>query len=131
MAVGVLVGMITLRTRGPTFIISTIALVLLAKIALDNWDYIGGANGMSLPLLPLPVQVVKLLFYYGMLIVAIGAAYLSFRIRRSKFGLGLRAIAQDETGPRSPAFRPGSTRSWRSPRPACSSAWPAHSGATT
>ena len=55
MAVGVVVGMITLRTRGPTFIISTIALVLLTKIALDNWDYIGGANGMSLPLLPLPV----------------------------------------------------------------------------
>ena len=89
--------MITLRTRGPTFIISTIALVLLAKIALDNWDYIGGANGMSLPLLPLPVHLVKLPFYYGMLIVAIGAVYLSFRIRRSKFGLGLRAISQDET----------------------------------
>jgi branched-chain amino acid transport system permease protein len=97
MAVGLLVGMITLRTRGPTFIISTIALVLLTKIALDNWDYIGGANGMSLPLLPLPVQVVKLPFYYGMLIVAIGAVYLSFRTRRSKFGLGLRAISQDET----------------------------------
>jgi branched-chain amino acid transport system permease protein len=97
MAVGFLVGMITLRTRGPTFIISTIALVLLAKIALDNWDYIGGANGMSLPLVPLPVEVVKLPFYYGMLLIAIGAVYLSFRIRRSKFGLGLRAISQDET----------------------------------
>ena len=96
MAVGFVVGMITLRTRGPTFIISTIALVLLFKIALDNWDYIGGANGMSLPLLPLPVEVVKLPFYYGMLLVAIGAVYLSFRIRRSKFGLGLRAISQDE-----------------------------------
>ena len=96
MAVGFVVGMITLRTRGPTFIISTIALVLLTKIALDNWDYIGGANGMSLPLVPLPVEVVKLPFYYGMLLVAIGAVYLSFRIRRSKFGLGLRAISQDE-----------------------------------
>jgi branched-chain amino acid transport system permease protein len=97
MAVGFLVGMITLRTRGPTFIISTIALVLLAKIALDNWDYIGGANGMSLPLVPLPVEVVKLPFYYGMLLIAAGAVWLSFRIRRSKFGLGLRAISQDET----------------------------------
>jgi branched-chain amino acid transport system permease protein len=97
MAVGFVVGTITLRTRGPTFIISTIALVLLAKIALDNWDYIGGANGMSLPLVPLPVEVVKLPFYYGMLLIAIGAVYLSFRIRRSKFGLGLRAISQDET----------------------------------
>jgi branched-chain amino acid transport system permease protein len=32
-----------------------------------------------------------------MLIIAIGAVYLSFRIRRSKFGLALRAISQDET----------------------------------
>jgi branched-chain amino acid transport system permease protein len=52
---------------------------------------------MSLPLVPLPVEVVKLPFYYGMLIIAIGAVYLSIRVRRSKFGLGLRAISQDET----------------------------------
>jgi branched-chain amino acid transport system permease protein len=97
MLVGLIVGLITLRTRGPTFIISTIALVLLTKIALDNWDYVGGTSGMSLPLLDLPVDLVKLPFYYGMLIVAIGAVWLSFRIRRSKFGLGLRAISQDET----------------------------------
>lgn len=95
--IGFVLGWVMLRTRGPTFIISTIALVLLAKIALDNWDYIGGANGMSLPLVPLPVEVVKLPFYYGMLLIAIGAVWLSFRIRRSKFGLGLRAISQDET----------------------------------
>jgi branched-chain amino acid transport system permease protein len=97
MAVGFVVGLITLRTRGPTFIISTIALVLLLKILLDNWPYIGGTNGISLPLLDLPVHLVKLPFYYAMLVLAIGAVYLSFRIRRSKFGLGLRAISQDET----------------------------------
>jgi branched-chain amino acid transport system permease protein len=97
MAVGLVVGTITLRTRGPTFIISTIALVLLVKIALDNWDYVGGSNGMSLPLVPLPVALVKLPFYYGMLAIAAAAVFLSFRIRRSKFGLGLRAISQDET----------------------------------
>lgn len=96
MAFGFVVGLITLRTRGPTFIISTIALVLLTKILLDNWDYIGGTNGISLPLLDLPVEYVKLPFYYSMLLLAVGAIYLSFRIRRSKFGLGLRAISQDE-----------------------------------
>jgi len=96
MAIGLLVGLITLRARGPTFIISTIALVLLVKIALDNWSYVGGSNGMSLPLLDLPVELVKLPFYYGMLMIAVGAIWLSFRIRRSKFGLGLRAISQDE-----------------------------------
>jgi len=97
MAFGFLVGTITLRTRGPTFIISTIALVLLIKILLDNWAYIGGTNGISLELIDLPVELVKLPFYYAMLALAVGAVYLSFRIRRSKFGLGLRAISQDET----------------------------------
>lgn len=97
MGFGFLIGLITLRTRGPTFIISTIALVLLTKILLDNWDYIGGTNGISLPLLDLPVELVKLPFYYLMLLLAVGAIYLSFRIRRSKFGLGLRAVSQDET----------------------------------
>lgn len=96
MAFGFVIGMITLRTRGPTFIISTIALVLLVKIALDNWDYVGGTNGLSLPLLRLPVDLVKLPFYYGMLIIAIAAVYLSYRVRHSKLGLGLRAISQDE-----------------------------------
>lgn len=96
MAIGFVVGLITLRTRGPTFIISTIALVLLTKILLDNWDYIGGTNGISLPLLDLPVELVKFPFYYLMLLLAVGATYLSFRVRRSKFGLGLRAISQDE-----------------------------------
>ncbi len=97
MVVGIFVGMITLRARGPTFIISTIALVLLTKILFDNWAYIGGTNGISLELLDLPVELVKLPFYYAMLVLAIGAIYLSMRIRRSKFGLGLRAISQDET----------------------------------
>ena len=97
MAVGFVVGMITLRVRGPTFIISTIALVLLTKILFDNWDYVGGSSGISLALLDLPVEYVKFPFYYAMLVVAIGAVYLSLRIRRSKFGLGLRAISQDET----------------------------------
>jgi branched-chain amino acid transport system permease protein len=97
MGAGLVIGTITLRVRGPTFLISTIALVLLAKILLDNWDYIGGSGGISLSLLDLPVDYVKLPFYYAMLVVAIGAVYLSFRVRRSKFGLGLRAISQDET----------------------------------
>jgi branched-chain amino acid transport system permease protein len=95
--IGLALGWIMLRTRGPTFIIATIALVLLTKILLDNWDYIGGANGISLRLLDLPVEIVKLPFYYYMLALAIGATFMSYRIRRSKFGLGLRAISQDET----------------------------------
>ena len=38
----------------------------------------------------------KVPFYYAMLVIVIGAVYLSYRVRHSKFGLGLRAISQDE-----------------------------------
>ena len=93
---GAVVGSITLRTRGPAFIISTVALMLIARILFDNWDYLGGSNGLSLPLLDLDTGIIKIPFYYGMLVCAIGAVYLSYRVRHSKFGLGLRAIAEDE-----------------------------------
>lgn len=35
-------------------------------------------------------------YYYFMLAVAIGAVFLACQVRHSKFGLGLRAISQDE-----------------------------------
>jgi len=95
-AIGLPVGLITLRTRGPAFIISTIALLMLARLALDNTESLGGADGMSLPLPELPADLQKLPFYYGMLAVALAAVYTSYRIRHAKLGLGLRAIAEDE-----------------------------------
>lgn len=96
-AFGFLVGLITLRTRGPAFIISTIALLLMTGLIFDNWDLVGGSNGLSLPLPPFPVAVAKIPFYYAMLLIAAGSVYLGYRVAHSKFGLALRAIAQDET----------------------------------
>jgi branched-chain amino acid transport system permease protein len=95
-AIGLPVGLITLRTRGPAFIISTVALLMLARLALDNSESLGGADGMSLPLPDLPVETLKLPFYYAMLATAIAAVVTSHRIRHAKLGLGLRAIAEDE-----------------------------------
>ena len=91
-------GSITLRIRrGPAFIISTIALLMMTRIAFDNWEYIGGSNGISLPLLDIPVEMVKVPFYYALLILAVVTVYSSYWIKHSKFGLGLMAISQDET----------------------------------
>jgi branched-chain amino acid transport system permease protein len=95
-ALGIPLGVVALRTRGPSFIISTIALLMLAKLALDNIAWLGGADGMSLPLPALPAKTLKLPFYYAMLAIAVAAVYTSYRVRHSKLGLGLRAIAEDE-----------------------------------
>jgi branched-chain amino acid transport system permease protein len=96
-ALGVVVGLITLRTRGDAFIIATIALMLIAQIGFDNWAWLGGSSGIALPPLHMSeAALVKVPFYYAMFAVAAGAVYLSYRIRHSRFGLGLRAIAEDE-----------------------------------
>lgn len=97
MLVGFGFGFITLRIRrGPAFIISTIALLMTIRILFDNWDYIGGSNGLSLPLMNLPVVYVKIPFYYAFLILAVVTIFSSYWVKHSKFGLGLRAISQDE-----------------------------------
>lgn len=97
MAVGVVVGLITLRTRGPAFIIATVALLLMAALVFDNWELVGGANGLSLPLPDFPREWVRVPFYSAMAAIAVASVLLSWRVAHSKLGLGLRALAQDET----------------------------------
>ena len=96
MLVGIPTGLISLRTRGPAFIISTIALLLLVTLWLDNFEFAGGTDGLNMALPPFPIEWVKVPFYYGMLIAAAGAVWLGWRVLHSKLGLALQAIAQDE-----------------------------------
>lgn len=93
---GYVIGLITLRVRGPSFIISSLALVMIFRILMDNWQFIGGANGVTLPAMDLPLRWAKLPYYYAFIALAAFAVWLNYRIRHSKFGLGLRAIAKDE-----------------------------------
>ncbi len=97
MAGGLLFGLIALRTRGSTFIISTIALVLLVAETLDNWKLTGGTNGLPMPMIRLDGAVAKIPFYYYMLVIMVLCVLMTYFIKHSKFGLGLRAISQDET----------------------------------
>lgn len=93
---GYLIGMITLRVRGPSFIISSLALVMIFRIFFENWEFVGGAAGVSLKANDLPVEWAKLPYYYGFLFMAAFSVWASYRIKHSKFGLGLRAISKDE-----------------------------------
>jgi len=93
---GLLFGLIALRTRGSTFIISTIALVLLVNELLDKWKFSGGTNGLPMSMIKMDGQFAKIPYYYYLLVIMILALLTSYYIRHSKFGLGLRAISQDE-----------------------------------
>jgi branched-chain amino acid transport system permease protein len=95
--VGVVIGFITLRTYGDAFIIATIALLLLVRIFLEQWEFLGGTTGLNLPVDvtgdPLFLTVP---YYYAMLIIAVLAVFVAHRVSHSKLGLGLRALAEDE-----------------------------------
>jgi len=95
-AAGFLLGQIMLKTRGPSFIISSLALVMIARILLDHWQFVGGANGVALPANDLPVQWAKLPYYYAFVLLAAFTVWACYKIKHSKFGLGLRAISKDE-----------------------------------
>src|SRR3546814_18021806 len=82
--------------RGPTFIISSIALLMVARILFDNWHFVGGSNGVALPSTGLDARWAKIPYYYAFLVLVSATVWCSYRIKHSKFGLGLRAISQDE-----------------------------------
>lgn len=91
---GLVVGWIALRTRGAAFVVVTLALLLLGRLIVSNWSYAGTSVGINLPLAPWTDYLTP--FYYVLLALMLTTIGLSHLIRRSKFGLGLIAIREDE-----------------------------------
>jgi ABC-type branched-subunit amino acid transport system ATPase component/ABC-type branched-subunit amino acid transport system permease subunit len=91
------VGPIIMRTRGHSFVILTIAFLFMMQLIALNWTWLTyGNRGLSLPLPTWPREWGNLPFYYiffGLLLVSVA---MSWWIRRTKFGMGLIAIREDE-----------------------------------
>jgi len=96
MVVAVPVGAIALRVRRHTFVVITIALFFVFQLLAINWSFTGGAAGISMPLIPWLINIFNLPFYYVGLGIVIFATVLSALVRRSRFGLQLLAIRDDE-----------------------------------
>ncbi len=95
--IGAGLGWISLRARGTSFVIVTLTFTYVVQLlALNLRDVTGGSAGLYLPLLDLPAEFVILPFYYSMLALLVVAILVSLAIRRSKFGLGLIAIREEE-----------------------------------
>lgn len=91
------VGWVALRTKGPSFVIVTLAFTFIVQfLALNLKDITGGSAGLYLPLLNMDPLVRGALFYYYMLGVLALSIAVAIGIRRSRFGLGLIAIREDE-----------------------------------
>lgn len=95
--IGAGLGWISLRARGTSFVIVTLTFTYVVQLlALNLRSVTGGSAGLYLPLLDLPGGLVILPFYYAMLVLLVVAILVSLAIRRSKFGLGLIAIREEE-----------------------------------
>ena len=95
LAVGV--GWFALRTRAATFVIVTIAFMFMLQLLAENLTGLtGGGAGLGFPIPPWRGDFYNIPFYYAMLVLALLALAISWWIRRSKFGLGLLAIRDDE-----------------------------------
>ncbi|MEU8299947.1 branched-chain amino acid ABC transporter permease [Micromonospora sp. NPDC048909] len=98
-ALAVPIGYAALRVRGASFVIVSIALVLVLLLIFQSWaSFTGGSRGLVVPrpfpdlLRPEHHRVFYFLFV-GLLALALLAWWL---IDRSRFGLGLKAIREDE-----------------------------------
>ncbi|HTU02365.1 MAG TPA: branched-chain amino acid ABC transporter permease [Candidatus Sulfotelmatobacter sp.] len=95
-----LIGYPCFRLRGHYFAIATIAVGEIVQTVAINWEFIGGARGLTLPfrkdsLLAFQFGTSKYPYYYIILAMLILCLLVSRWIERSRVGYYLRAIRED------------------------------------
>lgn len=89
-------GLIALRVRRHTFIVITIAVFFIFQLMAFNFWFTGGSSGLGSPFLSWAPVPYNQNFYYIALACAVGAVIVAWLVGRSRFGLQLRAIRDDE-----------------------------------
>jgi branched-chain amino acid transport system permease protein len=95
---GLGIGYLTLRLKGVFFSIATLALTVVLQTLIINWEFVGGAKGISIirpAAIPFFRNYVQFLFVV-MLGLAVGSLAIARWIERSWIGLGLAAIRDNE-----------------------------------
>lgn len=92
------IGYVALRVRGASFVIVTIALVYISGMIAQGWRGLtGGSFGLRVPtFMDLGRVENHRFFFFVFLVLLVGALLLWSWVDRSKFGMGLKAIREDE-----------------------------------
>lgn len=90
------IGYPCLRLRGPYFAVITMCFAFVIQLAVQNLDFLGGADGLWLKPLDLPIKISRSILFELMLLTMVVTVAVSRHISLSKFGAGLRAIKEDE-----------------------------------
>lgn len=98
--VAFLIGIPVLRLRGAYFALATIGINEAFRVFFSNFTLFGGSVGMLFNFSTYDPygggKSAQQLAYYAMIVVTLGAIATSFVIKKSKFGLGLMAIREDQ-----------------------------------
>ncbi|MCA1959716.1 MAG: branched-chain amino acid ABC transporter permease [Desulfomonile sp.] len=95
-AVAVIVGYPCLRLRGPYFAVITLCFAFVVDLAIKNLPIVGGADGLWLKAMDLPIEISRAVMFELMLVLMVVTVLVSAKISHSRFGAGLRAIKEDE-----------------------------------
>jgi len=94
--VAIPVGLVALRVRRHTFVVVTIGVFFIFQTLATNLAFTGGTSGIQVPFVLWSSTVFNQRFYYVALAIVVATVALSWAVRRSRFGLQLMAIRDDE-----------------------------------
>jgi len=100
-------GLIALRARRHTFVVITIAWMFIFQLAASNFAFTGGSSGLQPPTPLWSATSYNDHFYYVTAVILVATVVLSWLVRRSRFGLQLFAIRDDEERARGLGVRVG------------------------
>lgn len=95
--IAMLLGLVTYRSRGPAFVIITVAFLFLIQFVAIEWVPVtNGTAGLTLPLPDWPEAWGNWPFHLALVALLAASLLMTWWIRRTKFGMGLIAIREDE-----------------------------------
>ena len=91
-----IIGYITFGLRGPYFAIGTLGVAIAAGELVSNWEWVGGGQGISLPVFPYNLELGKVIFYFLFAATGVIAFMFAKWLYGTRFGAAINAIRDDE-----------------------------------
>ena len=91
-----IIGYLTFGLRGPYFAIGTLGVAIAAGELVSNWDWVGGGQGIALPVYPGDLDQGKIFFYFLFAITGIALFLFAKWLYGTRFGAAMNAIRDDE-----------------------------------
>jgi branched-chain amino acid transport system permease protein len=99
--VSIPMGLVAFRLRGSYFAIGTWVLAEVASLVMVNNSAVGGGSGASIKVTNYDLATRQKAVYWLALLIGVGAILASYLLLRSRIGLQMQAIRDNEDGARS------------------------------